>query len=89
MGILQLDCNEQISLANETGSSYEVISKEWGFYATPSINGRMKSYGFKTALVINSKGQRYIMAVIEDRLTDFNEYLSATNQKVEKWLDQL
>jgi hypothetical protein len=35
----------------DDGKEYDVAKKDWGFYATPSMNGRLKKFGFKTAIV--------------------------------------
>ena len=43
-------------------------AKIGGFYSTPSINGRLKNEGFKTALVENLKGQVYVMSVDSERI---------------------
>ena len=52
-----------ISFCTDDGSEYDVVAKEWGFYATPSINARLIDQGFKTALVKNTKNRFYIMLV--------------------------
>ena len=50
-GKIFLKPNEQISFITENFSTHDVTRKKWGFYATQSINARLKK--FKTALVIN------------------------------------
>ena len=42
---------------------YDFTRKKWGFYATPSMNGRLKRHGFKSALVKNEKNLYFIMIV--------------------------
>ena len=34
--------------------------KNWGFYSTPSINGRLKKFGLKCALIKNKNTQKII-----------------------------
>ena len=34
---------------------YDIVKKNWGFYATPSINGRLIKFGYKTCLIKNKK----------------------------------
>ena len=38
---IDLAPDELITLKTESGAEYDVARKEWGFYATPSINGRL------------------------------------------------
>ncbi|MCG9884933.1 MAG: hypothetical protein MH825_05040 [Cyanobacteria bacterium] len=88
LGDIHLEPNEQISFVTESGCRYDFVAKDWGFYATPSINGRLKNEGFKTALVQNSQGKVYIMVVEEIQLQLFQEYCSNENQKLLAWLDE-
>ena len=48
---------------------------------------RLKAEGFKTALVRNGAGRRFIMVVDCDRMADFVDYCRAEHQQVEEWLD--
>lgn len=50
--------NEQINLVNENKKKYDFVKKSWGYYATLSMNGRLKKEGFKTVLVKN-KSNKY------------------------------
>ena len=65
-----------------------ILCKDWGFYSTPSINGRLKNEGFKTALVENQNGQIYVMSVDKDKLDLFEKYCKDENQTVLEWLDE-
>ena len=38
---IYLKKNEQITLKN-FDKEYDIVKKDWGFYATPSINDRLK-----------------------------------------------
>ena len=40
-GVLVLAADEQVTLTTEQGGEYDVTRKSWGFYATPSTNGRL------------------------------------------------
>lgn len=87
-GDLHLNANEQITMISVNGKRHDFASKEWGFYATPSVNGRLKNEGFKTALVQNSMGQIYIMVVDKDSLEEFECYCTMEKQEVLEWLDE-
>jgi hypothetical protein len=88
LGKILLDPNELITFKTLSGKNYDFAAKDWGFYATPSINDRLKREGFKTALVVNENNQLYIMVVEEDKLDLFSKYLKKNqDNKVICWLD--
>jgi hypothetical protein len=87
-GKINLDENEMISFKTNSNKEYDFISKEWGFYATSSINGRLKKEGFKTALVVNEFNKIYIMIVEVDKIDEFKIYLKDNqDNKIICWLD--
>ena len=67
--------------------SYDVKKKNWGYYATPSINGRLKNNKFKTALVSNEQGKIFIMLVEKNNINKFKSYCKNEKQKIIIWLD--
>lgn len=87
-GDLELRPDEQVTLVTEAGKRMDVAAKDFGFYATPSVNGRLKNEGFKTALVRNTHGQVYVMVVDAERMADFIAYCDAEQQSVLEWLDE-
>ena len=44
---IKLAPDEMVTFQTESGAEFDVATKDWGFYATPSTNGRLKSFGFK------------------------------------------
>ena len=88
-GNINLKNNEQISFITDDKKEYDVVRKEWGFYATPSINGRLKKQGFKTALVKNSHGLFYVMLVEKEKIELFKKYLLDEKNSLIKWLDEV
>ena len=87
-GDIELQANEQVTFITDTGPRFDFARKDWGFYATPSINGRLKREGFKTALVENQKGQIYVMVIESKKIELFNKYCQEENQTIIKWLDE-
>lgn len=87
-GRVHLEADEQVTFVTPTGREHDFVAKSWGFYATPSINGRLAQQGFKTALVRNSQGRYYVLVVEEDRIEDFHEYLRIERQELCEWLDE-
>ena len=80
--------DEQVTFVTSSKKEHDFCAKPWGFYATPSINGRLVGQGFKTALVKNSFGKYYIMVVDLDRMDAFEAYLEEEEQQVQQWLDE-
>jgi hypothetical protein len=68
-----LESDEQITFCAGT-SEYDVTRKDWGYYATPSLNGRLPSFGLKSFLARNREGRFYILLVHEGKEEDFQEY---------------
>jgi hypothetical protein len=85
---IELNSNEQVTFKTNAGAEYDVCRKEWGYYATPSMNDRLKHFGFKTALVKNVKGQLYIMIVEKDKVELFYQYLDSEKNSVLQWFDE-
>ena len=86
---LSLQPDELVTLVDDKGSEYDIARKDWGYYATPSINGRLVRNGYKTALVRNSGGQYFIMLVMESSLAEFHAYRDREQQELVAWLDEL
>lgn len=85
---IELDANEQVTLKTETGAEYDVARKSWGFYATPSINGRLERFGLRAVLTKNRLGQYFILLVEQDREADFEQYVSEEGITVCGHLDE-
>ena len=85
---IHLDADEQITLKTENGSEYDIARKNWGFYATPSINGRLTRFKLRTALVKNQLNQFFVLLVEQGREADFNLYVQNEGLAVCGWLDE-
>jgi hypothetical protein len=81
--------NEQVTFLTENGSELDFVRKSWGYYATPSMNKRLKKFGFKTALVQNMKGCIFICVVEAVRMDLFGDYCNERKQTVLMWLDEI
>ncbi len=81
--------NEQITFLTENGAEFDFIRKDWGYYATPSINRRLRSFGFHTALVQNTKGHVYIFVIEQEKMQAFDTYCKNEDQTVLMWLDKI
>lgn len=86
-GSIRAEPDEQLTFRVPSGREYDVCRKDWGFYATPSANGRLKRFGWRTALVRNEAGAIYVMLVEPEAMTAFQDYCAAESQRVLFWLD--
>ena len=86
---IHLADNEMVTFKTAAGAEYDVAAKDWGFYATPSTNGRLKNHGFRTALCRNEgTGMRYVLLVDETKMDAFEAYCQEQDMVVEDWLDR-
>ncbi len=90
-----LDCgdvllapDEQVTFKTESGAEYDVAAKDWGFYATPSLNGRLEQFGLRGVLIRNCDTGRYFVLLVErGSKSQFDIYCSQENLTVIAWLD--
>jgi len=86
-GEIELLADEQVTFSNEAGNEYDLARKSWGYYATPSINGRLKKFNFKTALAKNRLGYFFVLLVEEGKEQDFENYLRLEKMHLITWLN--
>jgi hypothetical protein len=86
-GSLELSPDEQVTLTTPKGAEYDVARKTWGFYATPSLNGRLERFGLRGVLVRNKVRQYFVLLVERGHEPDFEEYIASEQLNVVSWLD--
>lgn len=87
-GSIEMEPDEQITFLTDKKDEYDIVRKEWGFYATPSLNGRLPSFSIKPLLVKNLDSGRFFILLLEkgkDRI--FEEYCRKENIAVLAELD--
>lgn len=82
---IELAADEQITLKTEDAGEYDVARKSWGFYATPSINGRLERFQLSTALVKNRNDQYFVMLVEVGHEDKFEKYVDEEGLIVCGW----
>lgn len=85
-GRLALDPDEQVTLTTPAGGEYDVARKSWGFYATPSVDRRLPSFGLRACLATNPDGRRFVLLVERGHEDEFAAYRDEQGLTVE-WLD--
>ena len=86
-GRLRLDPDEQITFTTEDGGEYDVARKSWGFYATPSMNARLSSFGLRAVLLQNQIGRYFVVLVEKGHEDDFEAYRAEEDLRIVGWLD--
>lgn len=89
VAFLKLQNNEQVVFNCFYPKKYDFVKKNWGYYATPSINSRLKNQGFKTALIQNKEKKIYLFVIDKKKISVFKKYCKQHSLKVYLWLDQI
>ena len=84
---IELSADEQVTFVTENGGEYDVARKFWGFYAAPSLNGRLLSFNLRPVLVENRVGRFFILLVEKGKEDLFQEYLDCEHLQVTLWFD--
>jgi hypothetical protein len=85
--------DEVVTFKTESGTELDVTRKSWGYYATPSFNGRLADFGLRAVLTVGvprdgDEAQRmYLMLVERGHEEEFEAYLEAERMRVVAWLD--
>jgi len=87
-GTVCLEADEQVTFMTPAGAEYDVARKDWGFYATPSLNGRLERFGLRGVLVRNTVSGRYFVLLVErGREAFFDAYREQERLAIVSWLD--
>ena len=86
-GTVRLEPDEQLTFATETGAEYDLARKDWGFYATPSLNGRLQQFGLRAVLVKNMIGRFFVLLVENGKEALFDRYVEVEELRIIAWLD--
>lgn len=84
---IDLEPEEQVTFTTGSGGEFDVTRKAWGFYATPSLNGRLPRFGLRGVLVRNRLDQYFVLLVERSQETLFAQYVSREQLVVVSWLD--
>lgn len=87
-GNIFLKNDEVVTFVDQDAGEYDICKKAWGYYATPSINSRLKKFKFKTVLVKNDAGKYFILLVKKNKIQEFKKYLKSENIKIICFLEE-
>ena len=86
-GTVRLEPDEQLTFTTEMGAQYDLARKDWGFYATPSLNGRLQQFGLRAVLVKNMIGRFFVLLVENGKEALFDRYVEVEELRIIAWLD--
>ena len=86
-GRVHLEPDEQVTFVTPGGAEYDVTRKDWGFYATPSLNGRLPRFGLRGVLVRNRLRQHFVLLVERGCEPAFQRYVASERLDIVVWLD--
>ena len=88
-GKIHLEADELVTFVTKNGGEYDVTRKSWGFYATPSTNARLVSFGLHACIARNREGRLFILLVEKGKEDDFDTYMTQERMSIVHWLDTL
>ena len=78
--------DELVTFRTESGTELDLTRKAWGYYASPSLNGRLREHGLRAVLAAGG-GRMYLLVVEAGREPEFRSYLDSEEMEVIAWLD--
>jgi len=84
---INLENDEQVTFKTKMKSEYDIVKKEWGFYATPSLNGRLEKFGFKPVLVRSINGKYHVLLVERGKEACFYKYIENEKYSIICWMN--
>ena len=84
---IQLDADEQVTFTTPAGAEYDVVKKPWGFYATPSLNGRLQNFGLRAALIKSPSSRYYVFLIESGKEAECESYMQIEGHTMVCWLD--
>jgi hypothetical protein len=86
-GTIELSSDEQVTFITGRGNEYDLVRKNWGFYATPSLNGRLLKFNLRAVLVKNRANLFYVLLVEKGMEESFQNYAETERLTLISWLD--
>lgn len=86
-GTMHLEPDEQITFVTNDGKEYDVTRKDWGFYAGPSLNGRLAGFELRAVLLRNRIDRYFVFLVQRGKEDLFYKYVEDEPMTIVCWLD--
>ena len=79
--------DEQITL-KFLNSEYDIASKSWGYYVTPSLQHRCKLKNLEGAIIFNKENNETNLVLVNNKkIIFFKKYLKKNNCKFITWVN--
>lgn len=80
--------DEIVTFATRADRQFDVARKSWGYYATPSLAGRLVANGLRAALARNIDTRHCFIVLIEvDSEDTWRDYCVIERMEIVLWLD--
>tara|TARA_Y100001958_G_C20853722_1_gene295047 strand:+ start:163 stop:492 length:330 start_codon:yes stop_codon:yes gene_type:complete len=84
VGKIHLQEDENLTITCKEKKDFEICRKSWGYYATPSLNFRLKRKGLK-AVLVKQNLKYFILLVDMKKKEKFKNYIKIENYKIIRW----
>lgn len=85
---IELEPDEQVTFTTPSGTEFDIARKSWGYYGTPSLNGRLADHGLRAVLVRGERsGKMFVLLVEHGKEEEFHEYIEWDRLRIVTWLD--
>ena len=59
--------NDELITFRDKKKEFDITKKNWGYYATPSIDKRLKNYGYSTAIIQNKISKNIFIVLVDKK----------------------
>ncbi len=85
---IDLEPDEMVTFVTEGELEYDVCRKSWGYYATPSLGGRLRAFGWRAAVMRNIDTRHcFVVLIQEDMEGEWMAYMISERQELVMWID--
>ena len=85
---IDLEPDEMVTFITDGQREYDVCRKSWGYYATPSLGGRLRAFGWRAAVMRNILSRHcFVVLVQEDMEDEWLAYMISERQELVLWID--
>jgi len=85
---IDLEPDEMVTFESGGKFEYDVCRKSWGYYATPSLGGRLRAFGWRAAIMRNIDTRHcFVVLVQEGKEGEWVEYMLVERQELVMWID--
>ena len=85
---IDLAPEEMVTFLTTDHREYDVCRKSWGYYATPSLGGRLRTFGWRAAVMRNIDTRHCFVVLVQEGMEDdWKAYMISERQELVMWID--